>query len=376
MRLSIGLLAVICPPLCFGQAKPPPQIFGVCGSPGNLPTVYFSGVLQGPAASFQGFRSGFLAFLQQRYAYKGIVGCLPAKDAATAQNFINVMAAKIRNGKRTALETGWSESPAVAAMPALGAATAKAQAIVPAAAAAPSPTQAASGASGTGSTAAGSSAGGSNQLTSILGAIFGTGSGTAAGAGTGGGQSSGSKSSAGGGAAASGASGAGPGASAAGQGSLNQVSSALSNVFNGKSSGAGASAAPKQGLPDGALGSAKSQTTQLIVFGCGRQDAQVACVNQVINQNQKDTLVLAADVWKDTFIVDDRGDRHQRSKGFFLNIDGDQRDQLDVGYGKSARFILMFDNVPTKVQKVTLRSAAGELDVEDIALVAPGGSAH
>jgi hypothetical protein len=76
------------------------------------------------------------------------------------------------------------------------------------------------------------------------------------------------------------------------------------------------------------------------------------------------------------FIVDDRGDRHLRTSAFFLNVDGDQRPQLDISYGKSARFILMFDGVQTKFQKVALRSAAGGLDVEEISLVAanPGAT--
>jgi hypothetical protein len=82
-------------------------------------------------------------------------------------------------------------------------------------------------------------------------------------------------------------------------------------------------------------------------------------------------LVHADGVWTDAFIVDDRGDRHQRVSGFFLNIDGDQRPQLDISYGKTARFILMFDGVPAKVQKVALRSATGGLDVEEIGLVVP-----
>ena len=117
------------------------------------------------------------------------------------------------------------------------------------------------------------------------------------------------------------------------------------------------------------MGSAQAQTTKLVVYGCGRQDTQVACVTQLINQSQKDTLVQASDIWKDTFVVDDRGDRHQRTAGFFLNVDGDQRQQLDISYGKSARFILMFDGVQTKVQKVALRSATGGLDVEEIGLI-------
>ena len=59
---------------------------------------------------------------------------------------------------------------------------------------------------------------------------------------------------------------------------------------------------------------------------------------------------------------------------FFLNVDGEQRPQLDISYGKTAQFILMFDDVPTKVQKVALRSGSG-LDVEDVSLIAPSTQA-
>src|SRR4029077_16460276 len=91
----------------------------------------------------------------------------------------------------------------------------------------------------------------------------------------------------------------------------------------------GGGAAPPQ---QEGLGSAEAQSTKLVVYGCGRPDTQVECGTDLTNENQKDTLVLS-DVWKDAFIVDDRGDRHPRSKGFFLNTDGDQRSQLDIGYG-------------------------------------------
>jgi hypothetical protein len=124
------------------------------------------------------------------------------------------------------------------------------------------------------------------------------------------------------------------------------------------------------------LGTAQWQTTKLVVYGCGRQDMQIACVTDLTNQNQKDTLVQSSDVWKDAFIVDDRGDRHPRTSGFFLNVDGDQRPQLDISYGKSAKFILLFDGVQTKVQKVALRSATGGLDVEEINLIAAGAANH
>ncbi len=55
-------------------------------------------------------------------------------------------------------------------------------------------------------------------------------------------------------------------------------------------------------------------------------------------------------------------------------MDGDQRPQLDISYGRSARFVLLFDGVQTKVQKVALRSATGGLDVEEIALIVPGAT--
>ena len=110
----------------------------------------------------------------------------------------------------------------------------------------------------------------------------------------------------------------------------------------------------------------------LVVYGCGRQGTdgtQILCVTDLTNQNAKDTLVQSANVWKDAFIVDDRGDRHTRSNGYFLNIDGEQRQQLDIDNGKSAHFILAFDGVAAKVEKITLRSATGGLDVNGISLV-------
>ena len=125
----------------------------------------------------------------------------------------------------------------------------------------------------------------------------------------------------------------------------------------------------------GVLGSAQFGTTKLDIYGCARQDLQVACVTELTNQNPKDTLVKSADIWKDAFIVDDRGDRHTRTNAFFLNVDGEQRQQLDISNGKTAKFVLMFDQVPAKVEKVTLRSQTGGLDVEEMGLLAPDGSA-
>ncbi len=353
LRLTIGVLAVCSPLLALGQAAPR-QFFVVCGSQPNLPMIYFSGVLQGPATAFAGFQAGFTQFLQQHYAYKGTVGCLPTNSAVNAENFINARSTALRNAKKNVVDTGWTENaPAVAAL------------LAPVAVAPANPAKPAVAAPGAGTA-------GASSLTGVLGSIFGNGSG-GAGGGTGGGSSGGSC----GGAGASGAKTAASGGGC--QSPFEQVATTLSSVFGNKSAG-GASAAgaksQKPGSQDGALGAAQSQTTRLVVYGCGRQDLQVACVTELANQNQKDTLVKAADVWTDTFIVDDRGDRHQRVSGFFLNIDGDQRPQLDISYGKTARFILMFDGVQAKVQKVALRSPAASLDVEEIGLITPNAGAQ
>ncbi len=337
--LSVAVIAAAGPLGVFAQATAP-QYFAVCASQPNLPTVYFSGVLQGPATAFQALRNGFNQYLAQHYAYKGVVGCVPAANAAIALNAINTQSTALRKAKKTVIDTGWTESVAPPA-----------QAAAMAAPNAPTrgSTAAGAGVGATGNGGAGGTNGatsGSSELTNILAAVFGNGSGAGNGTGS--------------------------------QNSLSQVSGALSSVFASAPGKAPASAnmAPQNTQPasaDTGLGSAQADSTKLVVYGCGRQANQVACVTELTNQNQKSTLVQSANVWKDAFIVDDRGDRHLRTSGFFLNIDGDQRAQLDISYGKTARFILMFDGVQTKVQKVALRSTAGGLDVEDIALVPPAG---
>ena len=386
LRVAVTVFAVACSGYVFGQAAPP-QFFVVCGSQPNEPTVYFSGVLQGPATAFTGFRNGFSDFLSQHYSYKGAVGCLPARDAAQAQKFIADRSVALRNAKKNVVDTGWSEGAAAAMpVPAAPAATA-ARAAAPVAPVAqnrstarPTPATKASvsmpaaGSAATTAGSGGSAASDASSFASALGSIFGAG-GSAGAAGGGAGATAGAADKSAGAKSGAGSAGAGTG----GQSPFEQVSNTLSSVFASKSGGADApSKAAPAADPDGGLGSAQSGSTKLVIQGCGRQDARVACVTELTNQNQKDTLVRAADVWTDAFIVDDRGDRHARSSAFFLNVDGDQRSQLDVSYGKTARFILMFDDVPTKVQKVTLRSASSTLDVEDVSLIAPAtqGNQH
>jgi hypothetical protein len=113
LQLTIVFLAVTCPIL--GQAAQPPQYFVVCASQPNLPTIYYSGVLQGPAAALAGFRAGFNEFLEQRYAYKGVVGCSPSNNALNAQNLITNQSTALRKAKKNVVETGWGGNAATLA---------------------------------------------------------------------------------------------------------------------------------------------------------------------------------------------------------------------------------------------------------------------
>jgi hypothetical protein len=117
---------------------------------------------------------------------------------------------------------------------------------------------------------------------------------------------------------------------------------------------------------------AQFNDTILTVLGCGRQGTQVACVSDLSNQSKTETLVQSSAAWKDAFLIDDRGDRHERAIGFFLNVDGDKRVDMDIPYGKSAKYVFVFNDVPAKVAKVTLRSATGGLYVEDIPVTDAG----
>ena len=372
-RATPGLLVFVVPMIALGQAAPP-QYFVVCASQVNLPTIYFSGVLQGPATALQGFKNGFVEHLSQQYSYQGPVACWPTNTFANAQNFINSKAVAFRNAKHNVVETAWTESAAAAlasatAAPAAAPAAGKTQ--VRGSAAAPASSAGAHAGSGSAATGGAGADSPTAQLTSVLNAVFGN-SGSGCGAtGTSPPKSSGAKS--------TGTSTGAQGAGAAGcSNTAGDLSNTLANAFtsaaaNGPGSGHGGSGG-QSGASNSGLGSAETQTTKLVVYGCGRQDTQIACVSELTNKDQKDTLVQAADVWQDTFIVDDRGDRHVRSGGFFLNIDGDQRSQLDISYGKTAKFILMFSDVQSRVQKVALRSTGGGLDVEDINLITPGGA--
>lgn len=384
-------------------AQPAPrQFFFVCtaqaapSAPGGMMTFYLSGVLQGQATAAQAFRTDFAQFLMQRYSFKGAAACAPAATEALAQNALTQRAAVLKNNpKLNVVETGWTEGAPAAAASASNANPAATRAASAGAPAAPraAPANAAStgtaGARGAGNTSAGGRGQGqaeasapakndtATEVASVIGAIFGTNNG-------GNGNASGGKagtSTAGGGRQGQAASGRGStggrndGGTANAQSPASQLSGTLTSAFNSKPSNTNARGA-QPSTPNGALGSAQSGTTKLVVYGCGRQGEQIACVADLTNENAKDSLVQSGDVWKDAFLVDDRGDRHQRTNGFFLNIDGEQRQQLDISLGKSAKFILMFDNVQARVQKVSLRAPSAGLDVEDIGLVSADGGQH
>ena len=114
MRLSSSLFAVYfaavgaVPTLAAAPAAAP-QYFVVCGSAPNLPTVYFSGVIQAQPAAFQQLRTGFADYLAQHFSYKGPVGCAPTNSVANAQKAVAAQSTALRNAKKNVVETGWTE---------------------------------------------------------------------------------------------------------------------------------------------------------------------------------------------------------------------------------------------------------------------------
>jgi hypothetical protein len=121
-------------------------------------------------------------------------------------------------------------------------------------------------------------------------------------------------------------------------------------------------------LPAGALGMAQGGNSILTVYGCTREGTQALCDTDLSNQDKSGAQLDSSVAWADAFVVDDRGDRHSRTIGFFLNVDGQKRINLDVPYGQSVRYILVFNDVPAQVAKLSLHSTSGTLDVESIPL--------
>lgn len=91
-----------------GQATVP-QFYVVCSSAANQPTVYFSGILQGPATAVQPFRAAFLEFLSKNFSYQSVVACAPTNSAANAQTFMTNQANALRSAKKNVVLTEWTE---------------------------------------------------------------------------------------------------------------------------------------------------------------------------------------------------------------------------------------------------------------------------
>jgi hypothetical protein len=103
----------------------------------------------------------------------------------------------------------------------------------------------------------------------------------------------------------------------------------------------------------------------ITIYGCVRQGTQVACDADFNNQNQNNTMVTNG-WWGDMYVVDSNGDRHNRASAYFVNGAGEPRDRIDIPYGQAARYILMFNDVPSNVSTVSVHSAYGQIDIENI----------
>jgi hypothetical protein len=103
------------------------------------------------------------------------------------------------------------------------------------------------------------------------------------------------------------------------------------------------------------------------VYGCTRQGSTVLCDTDLSNQREGNTQ-FNSQYWYHTFLVDDRGDRHRRASAYFLNADGEPRQMLDIPYGQSARFIMVYNDVSPNAGTAKLISTGAELNVENISL--------
>ena len=135
--------------------------------------------------------------------------------------------------------------------------------------------------------------------------------------------------------------------------------------------GAGSAAAVSTAV----LGVGQSGNTVLMVHGCERRAAQVWCHADISNQNKTNNQLSSSTAWTDAFITDDQGGLHQRTLSFFQNEAGEQRVEQEVPYGQSVHYVFVFDNVPANVSKISLHSAAGGMDVENIPVAAADAAA-
>ncbi|HEX3319101.1 MAG TPA: hypothetical protein VHR84_00220 [Terriglobales bacterium] len=127
--------------------------------------------------------------------------------------------------------------------------------------------------------------------------------------------------------------------------------------------------------PNGSYGSYQYGTGMLTIYGCARQGNQVVCDMDFNNQNQHQTMVNTQ-WWRDMYVVDAFGDRHQRGSAYFVNGAGEPRETLDIPYGQTARYIMVFNEVPANAPTVSLHSPYGSIDIENIGLDGGGAAAQ
>jgi hypothetical protein len=165
-------------------------------------------------------------------------------------------------------------------------------------------------------------------------------------------------------------------ASTSSTGYLPSSSSGRSSIPTYGSSNANAAAAssgPATPGPNGSLGTFTYGQGMLTVYGCTRQGSQVLCDTDFNNQNQRATQVNTA-WWGDVYLVDQNGDRHQRASAYFVNGAGEPREVLDIPYGQSARYIMVFNDFNQNVASVGFHSVYGNIAIENMSLDGSGGT--
>jgi hypothetical protein len=142
-------------------------------------------------------------------------------------------------------------------------------------------------------------------------------------------------------------------------------------AVSGGSTGSVAAGSPVAG-PNGSLGTFQWGPGMITIYGCTRQGTQVLCDMDFNNQNQHSTQVNTV-WWGDMYMVDQNGDRHPRASAYFVNGAGEPREVLDIPYGQSARYIMVFNDFSPNVATAGLHSAYGKIDIENMALDGSGG---
>src|SRR5581483_1364414 len=150
--------------------------------------------------------------------------------------------------------------------------------------------------------------------------------------------------------------------------------SAIPSYGSSNTSAAAAASGPATPGPNGSLGTFEYGQGMLTVYGCTRQGTQVLCDTDFNNQNQRLTQINTA-WWRDVYLVDQYGDRHQRASAYFVNGAGEPREMLDIPYGQSARYIMVFNDFNANVNSVGFHSVYGNIDIENMSLDGSGGNA-